>query len=116
MCDGCLRVWWSLFACLTLAFGLLLQGSYECVICLMGVARADPVWTCRCCWRVLHLACVSTWRTSSGATRAGAGDAVMGVVVIPSAALFCPFFCMVWFRGVVSELGGLTLVPLTDDP
>ena len=44
------------------------EESLDCTICLEPVRRSDGVWACDTCFRVLHFACIRTWRTKSGAS------------------------------------------------
>lgn len=37
------------------------NGVYECAICTNDIGRSTKIWSCRECWRVFHLGCVTEW-------------------------------------------------------
>eukprot|EP00756_Hemistasia_phaeocysticola_P034292 Hpha_TRINITY_DN16514_c1_g3::TRINITY_DN16514_c1_g3_i1::g.133992::m.133992/K12236/NFX1; transcriptional repressor NF-X1 len=41
------------------------SGAYECMVCTETVRRADQVWSCRTCYALFHLECVSEWAGSA---------------------------------------------------
>lgn len=45
------------------------NGLYECPICTSEVLRSSKVWSCKICWTVFHLACISTWAKNEGSTQ-----------------------------------------------
>ncbi len=46
----------------------ILNGLYECPICTSEVLRNSRVWSCKTCWTVFHLTCISTWAKNDGST------------------------------------------------
>lgn len=48
--------------------------TYECIVCCEAVRRADGVWACETCFRVLHAACVAQWRERGGSGAVRPGD------------------------------------------
>ena len=45
------------------------NGLYECPICTSEILRNSKVWSCKTCWTVFHLACISTWAKNEGSTK-----------------------------------------------
>lgn len=45
------------------------NGVYECPICTIEVLKSSKIWSCKTCWTVFHLACVSTWARDHGSTQ-----------------------------------------------
>ncbi|KAM0794324.1 hypothetical protein BDR22DRAFT_876082 [Usnea florida] len=45
------------------------NGIYECPICTNEVARNSKVWSCKTCWSVFHLSCISRWSKNEGSTQ-----------------------------------------------
>lgn len=43
---------------------------YECPICTSEVGRHSKVWSCKTCWTVFHLSCVTEWSRNEGAAAA----------------------------------------------
>ena len=43
---------------------------YECPICTSEVGRHSKVWSCKTCWTVFHLSCITKWSTNEGAAMA----------------------------------------------
>ncbi|KAI5819526.1 putative fkbp12-associated protein [Pyronema omphalodes] len=35
--------------------------SYECMVCYNDIGRKAKIWSCKCCWRVYHLHCITKW-------------------------------------------------------
>lgn len=46
------------------------NGVYECPICTSEVARSSKIWSCKTCWTVFHLTCITRWSTNEGSTLA----------------------------------------------
>ena len=42
----------------------LVQGTYDCLICMDVIRRKDYLWSCQICWAVMHLSCVGKWAKS----------------------------------------------------
>lgn len=51
------------------------NGLYECPICTSEILRSSTVWSCKTCWTVFHLACISTWAKNEGSTKTQHRDA-----------------------------------------
>ena len=43
---------------------------YECPICTSEVGRHSRIWSCKTCWTVFHLTCITKWSTNEGSTAA----------------------------------------------
>lgn len=43
---------------------------YECPICTSEIGRHSKVWSCKTCWTVFHLSCITKWSTNEGAAMA----------------------------------------------
>jgi transcriptional repressor NF-X1 len=41
-----------------------MESRVECIICFDKVNRPQSTWSCKQCWRILHLDCVKKWRGS----------------------------------------------------
>ncbi|CAL8096413.1 unnamed protein product [Orchesella dallaii] len=41
------------------------RNSYECMVCCEKVRNSQPVWSCKRCFNVFHLACIRKWASSS---------------------------------------------------
>lgn len=48
----------------------ILNGIYECPICTNEVGRNSKVWSCKTCWTVFHLSCITKWSINEGSTLA----------------------------------------------
>lgn len=44
------------------------NGVYECAICTNDIGRKTKIWSCRECWRVFHLGCVTEWSQNEVST------------------------------------------------
>lgn len=42
---------------------------YECAICTSEVLRNSKIWSCKTCWTVFHLSCVTKWSKNEGSTQ-----------------------------------------------
>ena len=40
-------------------------GSGSCLICISGVKKKDPIWSCESCHCVFHLQCIQRWAKDS---------------------------------------------------
>ncbi|KND04229.1 uncharacterized protein SPPG_01660 [Spizellomyces punctatus DAOM BR117] len=49
----------------------LAQERYECAVCYVIIKRSAQIWSCKTCWRVLHLHCVKKWAKASSANCSG---------------------------------------------
>ena len=45
----------------------ILSNLYECPICTSEIGRHSKVWSCKTCWTVFHLSCITKWSTNEGA-------------------------------------------------
>ena len=45
----------------------ILNNLYECPICTSEIGRHSKVWSCKTCWTVFHLSCITKWSTNEGA-------------------------------------------------
>ena len=43
---------------------------YECPICTSEIGRHSKVWSCKTCWTVFHLSCITKWSKNEGAAMA----------------------------------------------
>ena len=43
---------------------------YECPICTSEIGRQSKVWSCKTCWTVFHLSCITKWSANEGAVAA----------------------------------------------
>jgi transcriptional repressor NF-X1 len=50
-------------------------GDYECCVCSDAIKSAAPTWSCSCCFRVYHFACVRQWAAKSQGTAPAASSA-----------------------------------------
>ncbi|TRY60282.1 hypothetical protein DNTS_009655 [Danionella cerebrum] len=41
------------------------SGGVTCLICISTVRRTQPVWSCVCCFCMLHLSCIQKWARDS---------------------------------------------------
>lgn len=46
----------------------ILNGVYECAICTSEVGRNIKIWSCRTCWTVFHLSCITKWSINEGSS------------------------------------------------
>lgn len=44
------------------------NGVYECPICTSEIDRLSKVWSCKTCWTVFHLSCITRWSQNEGST------------------------------------------------
>jgi transcriptional repressor NF-X1 len=42
---------------------------YECAICTSEVLRNSKIWSCKTCWTVFHLSCITKWSKNEGSTQ-----------------------------------------------
>ena len=42
----------------------LTTGNYECIICVSAIRSAQPTWSCRKCFKIIHLSCTKEWARS----------------------------------------------------
>lgn len=48
----------------------ILNGVYECPICTSEIVRDSKIWSCKTCWTVFHLSCITKWSSNEGSNLA----------------------------------------------